>query len=307
MRKAMMSAINHHAVADPNVLFLTGDLGFAVVEPLAEALGTRFVNVGVAEQNMISLASGLAATGFLPYCYSIAPFVTARCYEQIRNDIAYECRQAILVGAGAGLSYGSLGPSHHSLEDATILATLPGMAVLSPANAKELSIAHAALVRSGQAGYMRVSREDGQDFAVPAFSRLEQGAHRIRSGSDVTLVASGPAVTAAIEASRKLVELGIEAGIVSVPVLSPFPAATLDGILGQEPIVSVFEGYTGNPLELGLRRLLMARSSSVPAFDEVSVPLRFPKRVGSTEALRRDFGIDAAAIVKRVELLLKAS
>jgi transketolase len=277
MRKAMMSAINHHAIADPDVVFLTGDLGFAVVEPLVEVLGTRFVNVGVAEQNMISLASGLAATGFLPYCYSIAPFVTARCYEQIRNDIAYEGRQAILIGAGAGLSYGSLGPSHHSLEDATILATLPGMAVLSPANAEELSMAHAALVRSEQAGYIRVSREAGQDFAVPAFSRLEQGAHRVRRGSDVTLVASGPAVTAA-----------------------------LDGILARSPILSVFEGYTGNPLELGLRRLLMARSSSLPAFAEVSVPLRFPKRVGSTEALRQDFGIDAATIAKRAELLLRA-
>lgn len=306
MRTAMMSEINRHAITNTNVVFLTGDLGFSVVEPLASVLGARFMNVGVAEQNMISLASGLAATGFLPYCYSIAPFVTARCYEQIRNDIAYEGRQAILIGAGAGLSYGSLGSSHHSLEDATILATLPGIAVLSPANAAELSMVHAALVRSERAGYIRVPREDGQDFTVPTFRQFEQGAYRLCRGSHVTLVASGPAVTAALEASRKLAAEGIEAGIVSVPVLSPFPAAAVDAILADDPVLSVFEGYAGNPLELGLRRLLMARSSRPPAFDEVSIPLRFPKHVGSTEALRRDFGVDGRAISKRVRLLLEA-
>jgi transketolase len=305
MRKSMMLAIADHAASDPDVVFLTGDLGFSVVEPVAELLGPRFINAGVAEQNMISVAAGLAASGFKPYCYSIAPFVTARCFEQIRNDIGYEGRQVILVGAGAGLSYGSLGPSHHSLDDANLLSTIPGMAVLSPANGTELAATHAALVRSGQAGYIRVAREDGPDFATPSFAGLDACAHRLKEGKDITLVASGPAVTAALDASRLLAERGITAGVVSVPVLSPFPVDSLDRILGSAPVVAVFEGYTGNPLELGLRRLLMARQTAVP-FDEISVPLRFPKSVGSTEALRRDFGIDAPAIVERAAALLAA-
>ncbi|WP_375313599.1 transketolase C-terminal domain-containing protein [Bradyrhizobium sp. A5] len=306
MRKSMMLAITDHAECDPGVVFLTGDLGFSVVEPVAELLGPRFINAGVAEQNMISVAAGLAASGLKPYCYSIAPFVTARCYEQIRNDIGYEGRQVILVGAGAGLSYGSLGPSHHSLDDASLLSGIPGMAVLSPANGTELAATHAALIRSGQAGYIRVAREDGPDFATPSFSGLSECAHRLGEGKDVTLVASGPAVMAALDAARQLAERGVRAGVVSVPVLSPFPIETLDRILGPGPIVAVFEGYTGNPLELGLRRLLMGRQSSVQPFDEISVPLRFPKLVGSTEALRRDFRIDAPAIVERVLLLLAA-
>lgn len=306
MRAAMMEAIARHAAADHDVIFITGDLGYSVVEPLESSLGERFINAGIAEQNMISLASGLAASGFKPYCYSIAPFVTARCYEQIRNDIAYEGRQVILVGAGAGLSYGSLGPSHHSLEDATIIAALPGMAVLSPANGVELAAVHSTLVQEKRAGYLRVSREAGPQFSVPKFVTLEQGAHVIKAGGDINIVASGPAVSAALEASQSLSECGADAQVISVPVLSPFPAAALDGLLNDGPVMVALEGYAGNPLEQGVRRLLMAGRTTRILFDEVSAPLHFPKTVGSTEALRRALGIDAAEIAQRALKLLAA-
>src|SRR5947209_12818779 len=131
MRARLMELISAHALSDPNVLFMTGDLGFSVVEPLQAKLGPRFINSGVAEANMMTMASALAACGFRPYAYTIAPFITTRCYEQIRNDVCFHRRAVLIVGVGAGLSYGSLGPSHHSLEDTTIMATLPAMAIAS--------------------------------------------------------------------------------------------------------------------------------------------------------------------------------
>src|SRR5437763_12461469 len=140
MRARLMELISGHARQDSNVLFLTGDLGFSVVEPLQKELGARFINAGVAEANMITMASALAACRFRPYAYTIAPFITTRCYKQIRNDICHHRRAVLLVGVGAGLSYGSLGSSHHSLEDATIMAALPSLAVASPANASKHSI-----------------------------------------------------------------------------------------------------------------------------------------------------------------------
>src|SRR5438477_619578 len=141
MRARLMELISGHARQDSNVLFLTGDLGFSVVEPLQKELGARFINAGVAEANMITMASALAA------------FITTRCYEQIRNDICHHRRAVLLVGVGAGLSYGSLGSSHHSLEDAAIMATLPSLTVASPANEAELSLLHGMLKTDERAVY----------------------------------------------------------------------------------------------------------------------------------------------------------
>ena len=115
MRNRIIHLVEAAASRDDKVVFLTGDLGFSVVEPLMDALGERFINMGVAEANMMSVASALAAQGFKPFVYSIAPFVTLRCLEQIRNDIAYQKRAVRVIGAGAGYSYGTLGPSHHAL------------------------------------------------------------------------------------------------------------------------------------------------------------------------------------------------
>lgn len=297
MRVALIELILAHCQGDPNALFLTGDLGFSVIEPLAEALGERFINAGIAEQNMMTMAAALADTGYLPYVYSIAPFVTARCFEQIRNDVCYHKQPVIIVGTGAGLSYGSLGPSHHSLEDAAIMATLPGMRVLSPANATELAELHRLALAFPGPSYLRVSREDGRAFDVPTFADFEHAAHRIAEGSDICLVASGPAVSTTLDAREQLESQGISAAIVSVPVLAPFPMTGLALCLPADvPIVSVFEGYVGGPLELGMRRLLMQRPSP-QRYHEVAIAQDYPAKVGSTEYLRKSFGIDVDGVV----------
>ena len=296
MRAPLIDLILAHCLFDPNALFLTGDLGFSVVEPLQDSLGDRFINAGIAEQNMMTMAAALADTGYLPYVYSIAPFVTARCFEQIRNDVCYHKRPVIIVGTGAGLSYGSLGPSHHSLEDAAILSTLPGMRVLSPANAAELAEVHRMALAHPGPTYLRVSREDGRQFDVPNFNGFEDAAHCVADGHEICLVASGPAVATAINARELLARQEVSARVVSVPVLAPFPALGLAHCLADSlPVVSLFEGYLGSPLDLGLRRLLMLRKSHVP-YREIGVGPGYPAEVGSTEFLRKSFGIDASSV-----------
>ena len=138
MRNHLVGLIGEAARSQPDILFLTADLGFSVVEPLQESMGPRFINAGIAEANMITMAASLSFCGFQPYVYSITPFITARCYEQIRNDVCYHGAPVRLIGTAAGFSYGTLGPTHHALEDATIMATLPGMTVFSPATISEL-------------------------------------------------------------------------------------------------------------------------------------------------------------------------
>ena len=304
MRTTMMDLILQRCLGDANGLFMTGDLGFSVVEPLQEVLGDRFINAGIAEQNMMTMAAALTDCGYSPYVYSIAPFVTARCFEQIRNDICYHNKQVFIVGTGAGLSYGSLGPSHHSLEDSAILATLPGMRVLSPANGKELTELHRLAVHSAGPAYFRIPREDGRDFEVPHFAALDQAAHCLVEGEAITLVASGPAVTTALDAQNELARNGISAKVVSVPVLAPFPTEAVMACLAPgAPVLAVFEGYQGGPLELGLRRLLMDTHSPV-RFAHVAVPLAYPTEVGNTEFLRTGYGIDVEAVLAAAERLL---
>ena len=305
MRTALIDLILAHCQSDPDAVFLTGDLGFSVVEPLQDFLGERFINAGVAEQNMMTMAAALADTGFKPYVYSIAPFVTARCFEQIRNDICYHEKQVFIIGTGAGLSYGSLGPSHHSLEDAAVLATLPGVQVLSPANKAELAQLHRLALSWPGPSYFRVSRESGKDFAVPRFPSLRQAAHAIADGADICLVANGPTVATALDARDRLAQHSISAQVVSVPVLSPFPAEAVAAVLPPNaPVLALFEGYSGGPLELGLRRLLMNARSPV-AFADVAIDHVYPSAVGNTEFLRELLGIGVESVLAAAMRLLR--
>lgn len=297
MRNRIIALVEAANALDPRVVFLTGDLGFSVVEPLQEALGERFINVGVAEANMASIAGSLAALGFRPFVYSIGPFVTARCLEQIRNDIVYQNRAVRIVGVGSGFSYGSLGPSHHALEDAHLMAALPGMLVANPGNVAELDRVFAITLDSPQPAYFRISRESGIAFPVPIFT-LDSAAYVVRDGGDLTLVACGVSVTECLRAAELLESEGLRARVVSVPIIAPFPKAALARIVGDGPIVSVFEGFPGNPFSVGVVATLFENGLRNP-YAELVAPHAFAHVVGNTEALRRESGLDAQAIADR--------
>src|SRR5215217_2366321 len=152
MRTAFIEQLIEEAKADDSVFLIVGDLGFSVVEPFAELFPERFLNAGVAEQNMTGLAAGLATQGYKVFTYSIANFPTLRCLEQIRNDVCYHNLPVISVAVGGGLAYGSLGYSHHAVEDLAILRTLPNMGVVAPGDPHETRAAVKALVERGGPG-----------------------------------------------------------------------------------------------------------------------------------------------------------
>lgn len=302
MRSRIIELIEADAATDNSIVFLTGDLGFSVVEPLEDALGERFINMGVAEANMISVAASLAATGFRPFAYSIVPFITGRCFEQIRNDIAYQKRAVRLIGVGAGFSYGALGPSHHGLEDAAIMASLPEMAVANPGNVAELDRCYAALRHDERPVYFRIARESGLSYPVPIFS-AERAAYEARTGEDIVLAASGVTVSECLKAADRLEQIGIFASVVSVPIPHPFPKDEFATLIRDTPVISVFEGYRGNPLSLGVMEVLLERGRGNRYLDLVA-PQRFLHVVGGAESLRREAGLDAAAIASAAQKLL---
>jgi transketolase len=305
MRNRIADLIEAHGAHDDNVVFLTGDLGYSVVESLQRSFGDRFINAGVAEANMASMAGSLAALGFKPFIYSIGPFVSSRCFEQIRNDIVYAERAVRIIGVGSGFSYGSLGPSHHALEDANIMASLPGMIVGNPGNVAELDRFYALLIDDARPAYIRIARESGADFSVPFYS-LESAAYAVREGADTTLVACGVSVTECLRAADVLAGEGIEARVVSVPIVAPFPKRALAQTIGAGPVVSVFEGFPGNPFSQGVMATLFENGMRNP-YVELTVPHRFEHVVGSTETQRRRAGLDAATIAEATRRLAARS
>jgi transketolase len=156
MRREFSDAIEKIALEDEKIIFITGDLGYNALENLQEKLGNRFINAGVAEQNMVGLAAGLAYKGFKVFCYSIAPFVVYRCWEQFRNDVCLHNLPVFLVGNGGGYGYGIMGSTHHAIEDIAGLSSLQNVKCWIPAFADEVETSIKEIVADGRPAYLRL-------------------------------------------------------------------------------------------------------------------------------------------------------
>jgi transketolase len=187
----------------PDFIFLTGDLGYNALEPLQKAAGDRFINAGIAEQNMVSVAAGLASQGLKPWTYSIAPFIYARPLEQIRNDVCLHDLPVKLVGNGGGYAYGVMGGSHHAIEDYGILLSLLHMRVFVPAFAQDIPPIVEKLFQSTHPSYLRLGRDEKpKDLDIPAYAPWR----RILKGSGPTMLVIGPLAGGIISAAKDLPE-----------------------------------------------------------------------------------------------------
>ncbi len=262
MRKEFSQAVLDLALQDDSIVFITGDLGFNALENVQEALGRRFVNAGVAEQNMVSVAAGLAYKGFKVFCYSIAPFVVYRCLEQFRNDVGFHNLPVFLVGNGGGYGYGIMGSSHHCLEDLACLSGLQNVKAWVPAFSDEVEGVVGSIVREARPAYLRL----GAGKTIPDHSYISGSFRVLRSQADapLTVVALGPMANNALEALKRV--------SASVNVLSAltFPLEISPEIwkmFANSPAVLVVEEHvsTGG-LAQQLSVQLMEHGISVKAF-----------------------------------------
>ena len=195
MRQAFCQALLADA-ANPDFVFLTGDLGFKALEDLRDAMGSRFINAGVAEQNMVSVAAGLGRMGLRPWAYSIAPFIFARPFEQIRNDVCLPNLPVVLVGNGGGYGYGVMGSSHHALEDYGVLLTLPNLRAFVPAFDSDVRVVVSSLMHSAGPSYLRLGiSEEPKEWPVPAYAPWR----RLCRGLGPTVVVVGTLVGTLVE------------------------------------------------------------------------------------------------------------
>lgn len=305
MRNSFVSALTEAAVQDASIMLITGDLGYGVVDDFALKLPKQFLNVGVAEQNMIGVASGLAQSGFRPFVYSIANFSTLRCLEQIRNDVCYHDLGVTIVSVGAGLAYGALGYSHFAVEDIAVMRALPGLRILSPADPLEANACVASVLDSPGPTYVRLGKggegilHDSPPVTFPRPATL-------RAGRDLSLVSTGSAVGLCLAASDLLAERGYEAAVTSVPQVAPLDAAWIDDLKADLPVVVVEEHRLPGGLGASIVEALSNRGKLIPV-RRIGLPDTKLSDVGSAQYLRDVYGLSPIAIASACEEFLTSA
>lgn len=299
MRDAFAKRLLERAESDENVMLLTGDLGFGVFETFQSRLPRQYLNVGIAEQNMVAVATGLALEGYTCFVYSIGNFPTLRCLEQIRNDAAYHDANVKVVAIGGGFSYGPLGMSHHATEDLAIMTCIPDVTCLVPGTVEDVAPSVDALIASPGTGYLRLDKSSGVECT--GADPLTIGRWRVmRSGSDVTLVAAGGVLAEAQIAADTLEGHGVSAAVVSATQPAPISSQEIMRTLGSAVLVVTVEEHVVRGGIGGVVAEAMAESGTRARLIRRGLAGGFVSTVGSQTFLRREVGLDADHLVETV-------
>lgn len=297
MRNAFADEITRLGAVDPRVVLLSGDIGNKLFDRFKEHSEDRFYNCGVAEANMMGVAAGLALNGLRPVVYTITPFTTTRCLEQIRVDVCYHEAPVIIVGTGAGLSYAELGPTHHSCEDIAILRMLPGMTVLCPCDAVELRLAlRAALAHKGPV-YMRIGKK-GEPIIHTTEPEFRIGrAMTVRQGDDVCLISTGSIMPVVLAAADLLETRGLSTRVESFTTVKPLDRDRLAQIFARYPVVGVVEEHSRlGGLAGSIAEWLAPRSDAPGRMISFGTDDEFMHEVGTQDYARQRFGLTAENI-----------
>jgi transketolase len=243
VRKAFIRTLVDLAEDEERILLLTGDLGFAFIEPFADRFPRRFFNVGVAEQNLVGMATGLAESGFIPFVYSIATFAVLRPYEFIRNGPLAHGLPVRIIGIGGGFEYPSAGFTHYAVDDVGVLRVQPRITIIAPADHEQAVTALRATWRHDGPIYYRLGKDDVH--TVPGLNgRFDPGrAQMLSEGRDILLLAMGPIARQADEVVRQLGARGHSAGLMVVDTVHPPPVEQLRQALASVPVAMTIEAH----------------------------------------------------------------
>lgn len=302
MRNAFIEELSLLAEKNDRIFLVVGDLGYGVIENFEKRFPNQFLNAGVAEQNMMGMAAGLASAGYKVYVYSIGNFPVFRCLEQIRNDICYEELDVSIVSIGAGLSYGTLGYSHHAIDDIGVMNALPGMTIYSPADPIETRLALRNSFSIQTPKYFRLGKS-GEPSLFEGISSQFPNWTRLTFGNDLLILTSGSITIEAIDAATQLQEIGIKVSVFSIPVLKPL---VFDKRLVEEfQHVLILEehsitGGLGSIIseQLGLHKLKVN-------VVKLGLPDQVHHELGSQKHLRKHFHIDSQGVVNKVKEMLE--
>ena len=292
------------AAENPRIVAVCNDsVGSSNLVAFREAFPDRLINVGIAEQNMVGVGAGLAATGLIPFVCAAGPFLTGRALEQIKADVAYSQHDVILCGMSPGLAYGELGPTHHSVEDLSWLRALPGLDIVVPADRAQTRQAVRQAVADPRPTYLRVGR-----FKVPdvteAGDPLTRGEFLLaRPGSDATIIATGSLVSRALQAAETLAQEGLSVRVLNASYLAPLDEGAIRSAAAQtRALVTAEEAMVSGGLGAAVALTVAAQGSSVPVR---TLGLSEFAPTGSTEMLLEHFGLDAPGLAAAVREALR--
>ncbi len=308
MRTAFIETLNELADKDPRVCLIVGDLGYSVIEEFANKHPDQFVNAGVAEQNMIGLAVGMALSGKVVFTYSIGNFGTLRCLEQIRNDVCYHRANVKVVTVGGGLAYGNLGVTHHASEDVAIMRALPNMTVVAPGDPVEARLATRAVVALDGPAYLRLGKAGEPIVHADEPSFTLGRAITMREGSDLTLIASGSMLATSDRVAAQLTEKGLSVRLLSMHTIKPLDRDALVRAATETRFVFTLEehsieGGLGGAVaevmaELDVSRALLKRIGLRPQFNA---------EVGDQKYLKSLHGLDEEGVMKTIQPIIAGS
>ena len=305
-RDAFFDELYQIARADANVIFLTADMGAFSLERFKRDLPRQYFNVGVAEQNMVSVAAGLALSGKKVFVYSIVPFATLRCYEQIKVDLCCMNLPVVVVGIGAGVMYGGDGPTHHALYDIAVMRVLPEMTIYNPAD----SAATAACARLAYQAlgpvYVRLEKGKLPLWYDGGKENFSAGFAVLRDGKDLTVVASGLMVHQAMAAAERLASAGISARVVDLYRVKPFAAAELLALLSDGDKVVSLEENSGVG---GIGSLLaesLADAGRAVRLKRIAFPDEHCYEACSREDIHAIYDLDVDGITRTIQTWVNA-
>lgn len=302
MRTAFMQELIKAAEIDPSIYLLVGDVGFSVIEEFQQKFGHRYINTGVAEQSMIGLAAGLAMTGKNVFIYSIVPFVTMRCFEQVRNDLCYQNLPVKIVGTGGGLDYGSLGGTHHATEDIAIMRSIPDMTVLAPGSSHETIALTKELCTYNGPAYLRLSRSD---------NKIPYSSVPITIGKPILIISSnknlilttGNMLDLGYQLCIELRNAGKDIGLVSIPTIKPL---NLDFLRAYEDtlqsIFTIEEHNASGGFGEAVGSYIAQHFEKKIKFKPFAMQDTFCHSGGKTEFLRKEVGLTITSLKIEVAL-----
>ncbi len=285
MRKAFIETLSDLARKDPDIMLLTGDLGFSVFEDFMRARPKQYLNCGVAEQNMMGMAAGLAMSGKKVFAYSIIPFITMRCLEQVRDDVCLHNLNVKLIGVGGGYSYGQLGPTHHALEDVAVMRSLPNMKVLVPADPVETRLAIRAVMKDKGPAYIRLGKSKENDLHAGEFKFAVGRANVLRKGKDAAIIGVGPILEEALRAADILGKHQIDCGVVSMTTVKPLDGRAVAAAAETGRVFTLEEHSTIGGLGDAVGALIAEKNLDCE-FKKIGVEDMFLTKAGDQEYLR---------------------
>lgn len=297
-RQAICETLMAHAALDPSIVVLCSDSrGSAALTPFAEAFPRQFVEAGIAEQDLVGMAAGLARCGKKAFAASPACFLSARSYEQAKVDCAYSNTNVTLVGISGGVSYGALGMSHHSTQDIAAMSAIPNMRVYLPSDRLQTACLVEALLADTKPAYLRVGRGAVEDvYTAGDVPFVLNKANLLRRGSDVALIACGEMVRPALDAARLLEGQGIEAGVLDMYCLKPLDTdAVIRAALGAKAVLTVEEHSPFGGLGAMVAQVVSANCPR--KVRNLSLP-DAPVVTGTAQEVFDFYGLNAAGIAR---------